>query len=90
MLKEKKSPEKNPADIFQDERELVLFNDEFNTFDFVIDALIEVCGHDVIQAEQCTLIAHHKGKCGVKTGTRDELQPMWKGLADRNLTAEIH
>ncbi|MGB0404107.1 MAG: ATP-dependent Clp protease adaptor ClpS [Salibacteraceae bacterium] len=69
---------------------LILFNDEFNTFDFVIDSLIEVCEHDPIQAEQCTNIVHYNGKCDVKSGEKEKLVPFKKELLRRGLTAEIH
>ena len=69
---------------------LILFNDDFNTFEFVIDSLIEVCELDVIQAEQCTWIIHNNGKCAVKDGSRKELKPLCQALLDRDLTAEIH
>lgn len=68
---------------------LVLFNDEVNSFDFVIESLIDVCGHDPLQAEQCTIIVHFKGKCAVKDGTWEKLEPMCTALLDRGLTAEI-
>jgi ATP-dependent Clp protease adaptor protein ClpS len=70
-------------------RELVLYNDDVNTFDFVIETLIEVCGHDPAQAEQCTLIAHYKGKCGVKSGTLSELRPIKSEMTNRKLTVSI-
>lgn len=73
-----------------DERNLIVFNDDFNTFDHVIESLIKVCKHDVIQAEQCTHIVHYKGKCEVKRGTYEELERMCTGLLDRGITAEIH
>lgn len=72
-----------------DGKKLVLFNDDVNTFDFVIEALVEVCGHELLQAEQCTVIVHYKGKCAVKNGTWEELEPMCTALLDRGLTAEI-
>lgn len=72
------------------ERELVVFNDEVNTFDFVIDALIKVCRHEAIQAEQCTHLIHFKGKCSVKQGSWDTLEPMCTALLDRGISAEIH
>ncbi|MDG1158932.1 MAG: ATP-dependent Clp protease adaptor ClpS [Flavobacteriales bacterium] len=72
-----------------EEHKLIIFNDEVNTFDFVIDSLISVCGHDPLQAEQCTLIIHFKGKCDVKSGEYDKLEPMCTALLDRGLTAEI-
>lgn len=72
-----------------EERKIVLFNDEVNTFDFVIDSLINVCGHDHLQAEQCTIIVHSKGKCDVKNGSYEKLEPMCTALLERGLTAEI-
>jgi len=68
---------------------IIIFNDEVNTFDFVIDSLVEVCGHDTIQAEQCTLIIHHKGKCDVMSGGFDDLKPPCEELLRRGLSAEI-
>jgi ATP-dependent Clp protease adaptor protein ClpS len=68
---------------------LVLFNDDVNTFDHVIDALIDVCGHEPVQAEQCTVLVHYHGKCAVKEGEFDKLEPMCTALLDRGLSAEI-
>lgn len=73
-----------------DERNLVVFNDDFNTFDHVIESLIKVCKHDLIQAEQCTTLIHYKGKCEVKRGDYETLEPMCTALLDRGITAEIH
>ncbi|MBL0315901.1 MAG: ATP-dependent Clp protease adaptor ClpS [Flavobacteriales bacterium] len=72
-----------------DEKKLVLYNDEVNTFDFVITSLMDVCNHEPLQAEQCTLIVHYNGKCAVKQGEFDKLEPMCTALLDRGLTAEI-
>ncbi|MFM9986654.1 MAG: ATP-dependent Clp protease adaptor ClpS [Flavobacteriales bacterium] len=72
-----------------EESRLVIYNDDVNTFDHVIDSLISVCGHDPLQAEQCTLIIHYKGKCEVKMGNYDKLEPMCVALHDRGLSAEI-
>ena len=72
------------------ERELVVYNDDVNTFDFVIESLINVCKHEPIQAEQCTHLIHFKGKCGVKMGAWDFLEPMCTALLDRGISAEIH
>jgi ATP-dependent Clp protease adaptor protein ClpS len=72
-----------------DGRKLILFNDDVHSFDFVIEALIEVCGHELLQAEQCTIIVHFKGKCAVKQGTYEKLEPMCTALLERGLTAEI-
>ncbi len=72
-----------------DTKKIVLFNDDVNTFDFVIQSLIELCGHEPIQAEQCTLLVHYKGKCDVKEGEYNKLEPICTALLDRGLTAEI-
>lgn len=69
--------------------ELILFNDDLNTFDFVIESLVEVCDHDIVQAEQCALIAHFKGKCGIKSGTLIELTPMNNELNNRGLSTVL-
>mgnify|MGYP001183665069 CR=1 FL=1 len=69
--------------------DLVLYNDDVNTFDHVIQSLIEICKHDVIQAEQCTLLVHYKGKCGVKVGSYKELRPMCEAFLDRGISASI-
>ncbi len=75
--------------IEQEERELIVFNDDYNTFDHVIDTLIKVCEHSPEQAEQCTLIIHYKGKCTVKYGSYEFLKPMREGICDRGISAEI-
>lgn len=72
-----------------DSKNLIVFNDDFNTFDHVIDSLIKICRHDPIQAEQCTWLVHYKGKCHVKSGDYETLEPMCTGLHDRGITAEI-
>lgn len=68
---------------------LILYNDDIHTFDDVIEALIQICKHDPIQAEQCTMLVHFKGKCTVKTGSMDILKPMHEKLIARSLTSEI-
>ncbi len=68
---------------------LVLHNDDVHTFDYVIDSLIEICGHTLEQAEQCTILVHYKGKCTVKTGSMELLKPMHNKLLSRQLTSEI-
>lgn len=72
-----------------EKKKLVLYNDDVNTFDDVITALMEVCKHESIQAEQCTILVHLKGKCAVKNGEYNDLEPMCTALHDRGLTAEI-
>ncbi|MDY0202287.1 MAG: ATP-dependent Clp protease adaptor ClpS [Bacteroidales bacterium] len=69
---------------------LILFNDEVNDYQFVIDTLVEVCEHNNHQAEQCTLIAHYKGKCDVKTGPLQPLRLMRDELLRRGLSATIN
>lgn len=69
--------------------DLVVYNDDVNTFEHVINTLIEVCGHHPHQAEQCTLIIHYKGKCTVKTGSFDELAPMRNAICQRSISCEI-
>lgn len=69
--------------------EIVLHNDEVNTFDFVIKSLIDVCDHTPEQAEQCTVLVHYKGKCSVKTGEYDYLKPRCLKLLSLGLSAEI-
>ena len=81
-------------DILIDEKksdlnQIILYNDNINTFDHVIETLINVCDHSPTQAEQCTLIVHYKGKCSVKSGTLFDLKPILNKLISANLTAEI-
>lgn len=68
---------------------LVVFNDEVNTFDYVIQTLVEVCGHAPDQAEQCTMIIHFKGKCSVKNGDFEELAPLRNEICRRGISAEV-
>ena len=68
---------------------LYLIDDSFNTFDHVIDTLVRVCNHEPLQAEQCAVLVHYKGKCAVKTGSYDELKPYCSSLLDAGLSAEI-
>jgi len=71
------------------QNEIVLFNDEVNTFDYVIETLVDVCEHSPQQAEQCSLIVHYKGKCTVKTGEYEDLKPRCSKLLLAGLSAEI-
>jgi len=68
---------------------LVVWNDEVNTFEWVIKTLIEVCGHEQEQAEQCAMIIHSKGKYGVKNGTYDLLKPMCDAITERGIGATV-
>ena len=89
MVKEKSYTSGDTDELVNENNLLVLFNDDHNTFDHVIDALIECCEHDLQQAEQCALITHFKGKCGVKKGSFEDLKPIHKEMGRRDLTVEI-
>ncbi len=69
---------------------IILFNDDVNTFEWVIDCLKKYCGHDAVQAEQCAYIVHYNGKCGVKKGTLLALEPICQTLMEKGLSAEIN
>ena len=71
------------------EYEIILFNDNVNTFDHVIKCLVRICGHSNIQAEQCAFIVHYSGKCGVKTGELEDLVPQCNALLEEGLSAEV-
>jgi ATP-dependent Clp protease adaptor protein ClpS len=71
------------------QHEIVLHNDDVNTFDFVMDSLIDVCEHTLEQAEQCTMLVHYKGKCTVKTGEYKDLKPRCSKLLTLGLSAEL-
>jgi len=73
-----------------EEHNLVVFNDEINTFDYVIQTLVEICAHTPEQAEQCTIIIHYKGKCSVKEGSFEKLKAMRDAICDRGISAEVH
>ena len=91
----KENPEINPEEITevstlaQREHEIILYNDEVNTFDHVIECLIKICEHTSLQAEQCAYLVHFKGKCGVKSGTLEFLTPRCSALLEAGLSAEI-
>ncbi|GHN00702.1 ATP-dependent Clp protease adaptor protein ClpS [Cytophagales bacterium WSM2-2] len=70
-------------------KDLVVFNDDFNTFNHVIETLIRVCKHSVEQAEQCTWLIHYKGKCAVKNGSFEELNPMREAICEAGIDARI-
>ena len=68
---------------------IILYNDDFNTFDHVISCLIQICNHEMIQAEQCAWIVHTNGKCIVKTGEYKQLEPLCTLLLEKGLSAII-
>jgi len=77
------------AEKLNDVYQLILFNDDNNSFDYVIKSLVEVCGHDAIQAEQCAVITHFKGQCDIIKGQRAVLRKMYSKLQERNLIVKI-
>jgi len=76
-------------EVITTEYNLILYNDDFNTFDHVIACLISICKHTQQQAEQCTYLVHYKGKCSVKVGSIEKLEPMLIALQMQDLSAEI-
>ena len=88
-IREKTSEETLLQEDVSNLNELVLFNDDVNAFDHVIETLIYACDHTPEQAEQCSIIVHYKGKCTVKTGVFDDLEPRCTMLLDAGLSAEI-
>jgi ATP-dependent Clp protease adaptor protein ClpS len=73
----------------EDPCNLIVWNDNVNTFEWVIETLIEVCGHSPEQAEQCSYFIHHKGKYAVKNGQYDELKPMCDAITERGIGATV-
>ena len=74
----------------ENENSLILYNDDYHTFNYVIDALMEICNMERVQAIQCTYLVHYKQKCEVKRGTKKDLLPMRRALSARDLKAVIH
>lgn len=68
---------------------LIVWNDEVNTFDWVIETLVDVCGHSAEQAEQCAYIIHYQGKYAVKNGSYDDLKPQCDAITERGIGATI-
>ena len=71
------------------EYQLIIYNDDVNTFDHVINCLVQYCRHEPLQAEQCALIIHTTGKCSVKVGTFQKLKPIAEVLLDQGLSAKV-
>lgn len=88
-------PEESPEEVEQvlvepdKEYEIILYNDDVNTFDHVIRCLIKICDHTFMQAEQCAYLVHFTGKCAVKTGSLKDLIPRCTALLDEGLSAEV-
>ncbi len=85
----KKIPITESKEDILSENLLILHNDDVHTFDYVIDALIDICEHGYEQAAQCTVLVHYKGKCDVKKGSFNSLKPMKEALLERELNATI-
>ena len=68
---------------------LIVWNDDVNTFDWVIETLVQICGHSKVQAEQCAILIHFKGKYAVKKDSFDNLKPQCDAINDRNINATI-
>ena len=88
-MKTKFLPESESSELLIDQSDLVIYNDDVHTFDFVIETLVDVCDHEYLQAVQCTNLIHHKGKCGVKRGSFYELKPICEALLEKGLSATI-
>ena len=90
-----KSPLHKPEEVVEvstledREHEIILHNDDVNTFEHVIECLMAICDHTALQAEQCAYLVHYTGKCGVKTGSLDELVPKCSALLEEGLSAEV-
>lgn len=69
--------------------DLIIYNDDVNTFEHVIKCLVEICEHEEIQAEQCTMLIHYKGRCSVKRADYETLEPLCTALLHKGLSAKI-
>lgn len=87
--KEKIREKVSTKDLTSKNNEIIVYNDDVNTFDHVIETLMRVCEHTAEQAEQCSLIVHYNGKCTVKTGPLNKLKPQCTQLLEAGLSAEI-
>lgn len=76
-------------ELLTETKKLVLYNDDVNTFDFVIECLIQICKHDALQAEQLAVLVHYKGRAIVKEGDAEKLMPLCTALTDKGLSAVI-
>lgn len=89
MMNTKLLPEFQEKELLTGKYDLVLYNDDVHTFNFVIETLMDVCNHEYLQAVQCTYIVHNNGKCGVLRGTFAELKPKCEALIEKGLSATI-
>jgi len=92
MNTDHKTYESEDVDVLEDVQSpysLIVWNDDVNTFDWVIETLVEVCHHSYEQAEQCAFFIHFKGKYAVKHGEYDELKPMCDAITERGIGATV-
>lgn len=89
MNKEQEDVDVLEEELVENEKSLLLINDDVNTFEYVIRTLMEVCEHRREQAETCAWITHYKGKCAIKHGSFDELKPYYDAMLERHLTVKI-
>lgn len=89
MNKEQESVDVMTEELIEEEKSLLLHNDDHNTFEYVIQTLVEVCDHTYEQAETCAWITHYKGKCAIKHGTFDELKPYYDAMLNHQLYVSI-
>lgn len=89
MMQEEIKPAGTSEEALSDKCQLILYNDDFNTFDFVIQTLVDVCEHEPLQAEQCALIAHYNGRCDVYSGAPELLRDKKQVMTDLGLIVEI-
>lgn len=89
MIKEKKQSQVDDDELLSKLKDLVLYNDDYNTFDHVIDTLVAVCKHTSEQAEQCAYITHYRGKCSIKKGEYIKLKPIKEEINNRGLNSVI-
>lgn len=89
QYEEVENPDIRLADEKSSSFHLIVWNDDVNTFDWVITSLIEICHHTAEQAEQCALFIHFQGKYAVQQGSYEKLRPMCEALLDRGISATI-
>lgn len=89
MNKEQEEVDVMTEELVEEEKSLLLHNDDHNTFEYVIETLVEVCEHTYEQAETCAWITHYKGKCAIKHGTFKELKPYYDAMLDHHLYVSI-
>jgi ATP-dependent Clp protease adaptor protein ClpS len=88
-MKTKALPKSSIKEQLIEQCDLIVYNDDVNTFAFVIETLVDVCGHEYLQAVQCAHLIHNTGKCGVKRGAYEIVRPLCEALLDKGLSAAI-